>query len=550
MAPDGDAAGMPVGLARPPDAWETSGGRGRGAPRTTAESVLESPAANGRVAGDHRRPSHRPDETGTVALPVTFALGRRLFQAGVVQPNELRRAVFVAASSDVPFARALADVAKGAARAMREPLDDADKPKQRSIQPVRELVEKLPEGLPARLLALPVRVDPRTATVDVAIVDPQDEHAIEEIAFHLAAPVRAVVTSLDEMERAIAAMVAAAPAPRARPSMLPPAGASMPPGPPLSFRPPAGASVRPPPIAPPAPPGATMLAQTPAPGSVRPPAVVPPSSAEEEAPLLLVRRARGPSMVPPPPAPAPPPDGPRTARMLPPSRPVPARLDRQDAPPQQESRRDTADFERPRVPTAPPPPMPMVLDFGAHARESRDIPDTRRGAPPAPSRAALSPKLPPYGSLTRVLEALDSAEDRDELVATLLEGLGTFARVGALFAARKGRFAGVAADGLDLARFRASSLASEGAIVEAIELGERVGVLRSAADQPLLAALELAGAPSVEVVLRPAFVAGRPALLLAAFGVGDLQEGARRARALATAASAALERLVKGARGA
>jgi hypothetical protein len=493
---------------------------------------------------------------------VTFALGRRLLQAGIVQPSELRRAVFVAASSDVPFPRALADISTRVATAMREPLDDGDRPRQRTIVPVRELVDRLPEGLPARLLALPVRVDPRTKTVDVAIVDPHDEHAVEEIAFHLGAPVRAVVTSLDEVERAIAAMVAAAPAPRVRPSMVPPGGGSIPPGP-VSYRPPP-LSVRPPPPppAPPnAPPNATVL-QTPIPGTMRPPAIVtPPPGAEEETPLLLVRRARGPSMLPPPPAmPAvpPPPSGeaPRTARLLPPSGPI-NRVDGHatgvsGAPATStapiEGRRDTADFEKPRLPSERPAPMPLVMDFAAHAREAREIPDTRRGAPPAPSRTALAPKLPPYGSLTRILEGLDAVADRDELVVTLLDGLQTFSRASALFAARKGRFAGVAAEGIDVARLRGSSLSTEGAIAEAIELGERVGVLRSAADQPLLAALELVGAPSIEVVLRPAFVAGRPALLLAAWGVGDLQEGARRARALATAASAALERLLKGAR--
>lgn len=436
---------------------------------------------------------------------MTFALGRRLLHAGVVQPHELRRAVFVAASSDVPFARALADVSPGAARVLAEPLDDGTKPRQRSIQVVRELVEKLPEGLCARLMVLPIRVDPRTGTVDVAVVDPRDEHAVAEIAYHLRAPTRLVVTSLDEIERAIASIVATTRGPRLRPSLLPPAPAP--------------------------PPGGSPSVMPAARVSVRPPAFVePPHGADEEAPLPLVRRSRN-SLPPPGPASIPPrpsggPDGAR------------------------ESRRDTADFEKPKL-EAPA----MVLDFSNAAREqraaheSREMPATHRGAPPAPSRTTIAPKLPPYGSLTRVLEYIDEVESRDELLIALLDGLGTFARGAAIFAARRGRFVGVAAEGLELERFRASSVGQEGAIAEAIELGERVAVLRSAADAPLLAALELSGAPAIEVVLRPAFVAGRPALLLAAFGVGDLQEGARRARVLATAAGATLERLVKEARG-
>jgi hypothetical protein len=264
--------------------------------------------------------------------------------------------------------------------------------------------------------------------------------------------------------------------------------------------------------------------------SVRPPAFVdPPHGADEEAPLPLVRRSR--NSLPPPGSPN---GAPRPAGTSDGAR---------------ESRRDTADFEKPKLDPQHAGAPPMVLDFSNAARETRDAPPTHRGAPPAPSRTAIAPKLPPYGSLTRVLEYIDEVETRDELLVALLDGLSTFARGAAIFAARRGRFVGVSAEGLDLERFRASHVGPEGAIAEAIELGDRVGVLRSAADAPLLAALELAGAPAIEVVLRPAFVAGRPALLLAAFGVGDLQEGARRARVLATAAGATLERLVKSARG-
>jgi hypothetical protein len=439
---------------------------------------------------------------------VTFALGRRLLHAGVVQPHELRRAIFVAASSDVPFARALADVSPAAARVLAEPLDDGTKPRQRSIQVVRELLDKLPEGLCARLMVLPIRVDPRTGTVDVAVVDPRDEHAVAEISHHLQAPTRVVVTSLDEIERAIASIVAGTRGPRLRPSLLPPAATSGSP------------SVMPSPRL-----------------SARPPAFVePPRGADEEAPLPLVRRSR--NSLPPPGSPG----APGSAGSPGPASAAPRPAGSLDG--ARESRRDTADFEKPKL--ASPA---MVLDFSNAARESREMPATHRGAPPAPSRTTIAPKLPPYGSLTRVLEYIDEVESRDELLIALLDGLGTFARGAAIFAARRGRFVGVAAEGLDLERFRASSVGQEGAIAEAIELGERVAVLRSAADAPLLAALELAGAPAIEVVLRPAFVAGRPALVLAAFGVGDLQEGARRARVLATAAGATLERLVKEARG-
>jgi len=61
----------------------------------------------------------------------------------------------------------------------------------------------LPPGLCERLLALPVRRDVRTGTVDVAVVDARDPHPVEEVAHWLAAPVRMVRTSLASMDAAL-----------------------------------------------------------------------------------------------------------------------------------------------------------------------------------------------------------------------------------------------------------------------------------------------------------------------------------------------------------
>jgi hypothetical protein len=73
----------------------------------------------------------------------------------------------------------------------------------RHVAPVMSLVEHLPPGLCERLLALPVRRDPRTGTIDVAVVDARDTHPVAEVAYWLKAPVRMVRTSLVSMDAAL-----------------------------------------------------------------------------------------------------------------------------------------------------------------------------------------------------------------------------------------------------------------------------------------------------------------------------------------------------------
>ena len=73
----------------------------------------------------------------------------------------------------------------------------------RHIAPVTFLVQGLPPGLCERLLAIPVREDPRTKTVDVAVVDARDSHPVEEVGYWLRAPVRMVRTSIASMEAAL-----------------------------------------------------------------------------------------------------------------------------------------------------------------------------------------------------------------------------------------------------------------------------------------------------------------------------------------------------------
>jgi hypothetical protein len=132
-----------------------------------------------------------------------FALARSLLLAEAVSHDALAQAMLVSARDGESFIRALlATGAVDAARLSRH-LDRADAPTMQQIAPVMSLVESLPAGLCERLLALPVRRDPLTGTVDVAVVDARDPHPVQEIAYWLNAPVRMVHTPLAVMEAAL-----------------------------------------------------------------------------------------------------------------------------------------------------------------------------------------------------------------------------------------------------------------------------------------------------------------------------------------------------------
>ena len=91
----------------------------------------------------------------------------------------------------------------------------------RHVAPVMSLVQQLPPGLCDRLLALPVRRDPRTGTVDVAVVDARDPHPVQEVAHWLRAPVRMVRTSLAAMDAALRRLDAKSEPPGVRPLAAP-----------------------------------------------------------------------------------------------------------------------------------------------------------------------------------------------------------------------------------------------------------------------------------------------------------------------------------------
>jgi hypothetical protein len=136
-------------------------------------------------------------------LSTLLPLARSLLLADVVTREGLAEALLVSATRGTPLVRALL-----VARAIDPPrlerhLERGDAPCMRQVAPVLSLVEQLPRGLCERLLALPVRSDPLTGTVDVAVVDASDPHPAQEIAHWLGTPVRMVRTSLASLDSAL-----------------------------------------------------------------------------------------------------------------------------------------------------------------------------------------------------------------------------------------------------------------------------------------------------------------------------------------------------------
>jgi hypothetical protein len=134
---------------------------------------------------------------------MSFALARSLLLADAVTAEALAQALLVSATRGTSLVRALLTTRAIDALRLEQMLERGEAPYMRHVAPVASLVQQLPPGLCERLLALPVRRDPRTGTVDVAVVDARDPHPVQEVAHWLRAPVRMVRTSLAAMDAAL-----------------------------------------------------------------------------------------------------------------------------------------------------------------------------------------------------------------------------------------------------------------------------------------------------------------------------------------------------------
>jgi MshEN domain len=135
---------------------------------------------------------------------VSVEFGRRLLLSGAVGQPEIQAALFRHLGTGTPFVRALIEIGGISERAIEEELMRSSVPVLDIVVPLPSLVDELPEGLCRRLLAVPIRRDARSGLVDVAVVDPYDSHAAEEIAFHLKSEVRILRARLSVVDEALA----------------------------------------------------------------------------------------------------------------------------------------------------------------------------------------------------------------------------------------------------------------------------------------------------------------------------------------------------------
>lgn len=130
-------------------------------------------------------------------------LTRTLLLEEVASRRRIADALYASVMGDIPLLTALVDNGATTGDILARYLARTAVPFLRQVAPVLELVDRLPPGLCARLLALPVRRDAITGTVDVVVAHPADPHAANEIAFHLGAPVRVVRAPVAAIEEAL-----------------------------------------------------------------------------------------------------------------------------------------------------------------------------------------------------------------------------------------------------------------------------------------------------------------------------------------------------------
>jgi hypothetical protein len=122
---------------------------------------------------------------------VTFELARDLLLSGAVSAEKLADALYIVATQGIPLPRALVGLgALDEAHLERELARTAPTALAR-VDPLPDLVARLPPGLCQRLGVAPISVDPATGAVEVAIIDVRDTHAADEVAYHLKTRVRA-----------------------------------------------------------------------------------------------------------------------------------------------------------------------------------------------------------------------------------------------------------------------------------------------------------------------------------------------------------------------
>ncbi len=130
---------------------------------------------------------------------MTVDLARRLLNTEAVAARDIEVALLEHTLAARHFLVALSDRVAHLEDLIESECARSPIPFVKSVQPVDQLVQRLPTGMCRRLLGVPVREDVRTGTIDVAVADPFDRHAAREFERALDSPVRLVRGSLAEV---------------------------------------------------------------------------------------------------------------------------------------------------------------------------------------------------------------------------------------------------------------------------------------------------------------------------------------------------------------
>ena len=125
---------------------------------------------------------------------------------------QVEAALFEAIKRGISLVLAVRERYPELASLLERALERVDVPALHRVRPLAELTAALPAGMCERLLALPVRRDGQTQSVDVASVDVLDPQVAREFAYQLGVPVRILRAPLEEVARVLAGLRGAGPA--------------------------------------------------------------------------------------------------------------------------------------------------------------------------------------------------------------------------------------------------------------------------------------------------------------------------------------------------
>lgn len=418
-------------------------------------------------------------------------LTKALLVEETAAPRAIAEALFSSVTGRMPLLQALVESGAVTPQVLARYLARTDEPQLERVVPVQDLVDRLPAGLCARLLAVPVRRDAITGTIDIAVADPADTHPAEEIAFHLQSPVRVVRASVPAIEEGLrrARMQSVAP-PRRMSSELPPS--------------------RPEPFAP-------RRRNTPTWGN-KPPSEAPTPSTSSDIPIPLTRRAFANN------------DSHRGGTQRP-----PAPFD-----PDEKLGKGYS--------VAPGFLEPAIEVRGRAASAVGALSPAIPAPPPTGGFAAFAPNPP--ADVGSVLASLRIATTRDEILDLVLTGARAVALKVALFVVKKGSFQGWSCtpelgDRAELQNVTVS-MDTETVFDVAVKEGMYLGPLPN--DDAHRRLVGFMRGASRDVAITPIRVSGKTAVVVVADSLGDTMIATRRLDEISRAAGEAFARIVRSKR--